>query len=221
MAMDTSSSARTTDLLQLLQRLRLPQDAQAVLARAPSIRWFDTVDELLDVAVGETASAEMTVRFDLPDGRSVVEARVMRLRNGINVQYPEPYMRRRDPDCMLIADDAPTNKVRFRDRFGYEFSALRAATLDWLGQQPLAAFAFKAGHRSVGIDSIAIVPANCGFFAAGLAMLQGITPRDPAWPPRAATPTRASSNRRAWAARASAPIGPSRLDGVSTKQTSC
>jgi hypothetical protein len=39
-------------------------------------------------------------------------------------------------------------------------------------------FAFKAGHPGMGMDALAIVPANAGFFALGLAMLQGIIPYD-------------------------------------------
>lgn len=44
-----------------------------------------------------------------------------RVRNGIVVNYPEPYMRRRDPDCLVIGDDLPTDKPTFCQRFGREF----------------------------------------------------------------------------------------------------
>lgn len=169
--------SRSTRLNELAAQLRLPSEARALIERAPAVHWYDSVDDLIEAAVGGPDSMEMSVDFELPDGRTVCEARVMRLRNGINVQYPDPYMRRRDPDCMFIADSEPTNKVRFRDRFGYDFSELRAETFTWLASQPLAMFAYKAGHGSVGLDSLAVVPANCGFFAASLALLQGITPR--------------------------------------------
>jgi hypothetical protein len=168
--------ADTDRTSEVFEKLKLPKETRALLRAAPSVTWFDNVDDLLVAAVGGPESVQSSVTFELPGGKAVTEANVMRLRNGINVQYPDPYMRRRDPDCMFIADDAPTNKTRFRDRFGYEFEKLRKEALDWLATQDLAAFAYKSGHRSVGLDSVAIAPANCGFFAAGLAMLQGIVP---------------------------------------------
>ena len=61
----------------------------------------------------------------MPGRGPVPEAVVNRVRNGVAVNYPEPYMRRRDPDCMVIADDLPTDKPRFRDRYGCEFEGSR------------------------------------------------------------------------------------------------
>lgn len=71
------------------------------------------------------------------DGSSVKEAEVVRCRNGAAVNFTEDYMRRRDPDCMRIADDLPTDKPRFKDVYGYDFSELRADTLRWLARQEL------------------------------------------------------------------------------------
>jgi hypothetical protein len=45
--------------------------------------------------------------------------------NGISANYTETYMRRRDPDTLVVADDKPSDKPKFADRFGYEFSSLR------------------------------------------------------------------------------------------------
>jgi hypothetical protein len=50
--------------------------------------------------------------------------------NGISANYTEAYMRRRDPDTMVIADDLPTDKQRFSDKYGYEFSTLQAEHLN-------------------------------------------------------------------------------------------
>ena len=41
----------------------------------------------------------------MPGKGRVVEAVACRVKNGISANYLEPYMRRRDPDCMVIADD--------------------------------------------------------------------------------------------------------------------
>ena len=50
-------------------------------------------------------------------------------------------MRRREPDCMRIADDKPTDKKRFADVYGYKFDKLRhgrhgnaLAVFDHVGQ---------------------------------------------------------------------------------------
>jgi len=87
-------------------------------------------------------------------------------------------MRRRDPDCMVIADEQPTDKPTFRQRYGRDFAPLREQTFAWLKSQPLAVFGYVAGHPDLGLDALVIAPANAGFFALGLALLQGILPYD-------------------------------------------
>ncbi|MDZ7638621.1 MAG: DUF4914 family protein [Bryobacterales bacterium] len=113
----------------------------------------------------------------MPGKGRVVEARVARVRNGISANYLEPYMRRRDPDCMVVGDAANDRKPKDNSkRFGKPFDELRAETFEWLATQPLATFAFTAGQNSMGMDAMVVAPANAAFFALGLAMLQGIIP---------------------------------------------
>ena len=107
----------------------LPAEVEALLERAPDYQWFNNQEELLTAALGPDQQDTFDVKFDLPDGRSVTEATVMRVKNGLAANYLEPYMRRRDPNCMVISDDLPTDKVRYRDRFG-EFDPLRKETMD-------------------------------------------------------------------------------------------
>lgn len=95
-------------------------------------------------------------------------------RNGIVANYPEPYMRRRDPDCMLIGDNLATNKESYHQRFGTEFQTVRDETFAWLKTQHLVVFGFIAGRPDMGVEALVIAPANAGFFAFGLALLQGI-----------------------------------------------
>jgi hypothetical protein len=161
-----------------LASVGLPTDLVAVLQRAPKLHIAGSVDELFDLATGERRCDYHEVAYRLPDGREVVEVTVARVRNGISANYVEPHMRRRDPDCMVIGDDRPTDKPRFKDRFGYDFGILRTETLEWLAGQELAAFFFKTGFRDLGAHAMAVAPANAGFFALGLAMLQGILPFD-------------------------------------------
>lgn len=168
--------------------LTLPREVTAVLEASPSVTMASTVEELADLAVKDAVGGVHTVAYDVPGRGEVVEARVCRVKNGISANYVETYMRRRDPDCMLIADDSPTDKVRYHERFGESFDGVRQETFDWLKTQPLAMFAFTAGVDEKGIDALAIAPANTGFFAMGLALLQGIRPvetLDASFSPRA------------------------------------
>jgi hypothetical protein len=157
------------------QTIRLPQEASVILSAAPQVIMAGNVEELLELAVRDAkANGFQEVSYDVPGKGRVVEATVCRVRNGICANYPESYMRRRDPDCMVIGDNHPTNKRRYKDRFETDFETVRQKTFDWLTTQPLCVFPFAAGGRRKAIDAMAICPANAGFFALGLAMLQGI-----------------------------------------------
>lgn len=153
-----------------------PVEAVEVLAASPRVLIASTTQELVDLACGGAGSAAYEVAYDVPGQGRVVEATVARVRNGVAANYPEPYMRRRDPDCMVIGDAQPTDKDTYLDRFGEPFEGLRKETLAWLKTQELAMFGFHAGGAGMGMDALVIAPVNAGFFALGLAMLQGILP---------------------------------------------
>ena len=156
--------------------IELPANIAILLSRCDSFKVFDTTEALALAATdGEPSYA---VKYDVPGRGEVTEAIVQRVRNGIAANYLEPYMRRRDPDTMAIADDKPTDKNRFRDKYGFEFPGLREATFDWLAAQELAVFFYYAGRCDIGSLGIAIAPANAGFFAMGLSMLQQIVAVD-------------------------------------------
>jgi hypothetical protein len=158
------------------QKLNLPPDAARVLSRAPRVVVPATLADLSNLAVGGPNGLQVEVAYDVPGRGRVVEAVVARVRNGISANYIEPYMRRRDPDSMLVADDLPTDKPRYSERCGKDFSGLRAETFAWLEQQELAVFGFHAGGKELGTDALVIAPANAGFFALGLALLQEFIP---------------------------------------------
>ena len=158
-------------------RIQSPE-LQSLLERAPKVHVAGSVAQLLDMACGDAASQTLRVSYTLPDGRSVDEVDVARVRNGISVNYVEPYMRRRDPNCMVVGDDQPTDKSRYSERFGGDFASLRAETIEWLAGQELAVFAFRTGQRDMGSEAMAVAPANAAFFALGLALLQGIVPQN-------------------------------------------
>jgi len=156
--------------------LNVPAELEEVFKAAKSVSIARTSDELIDIACGGPGSNEFEVSYELPDGKTVAEVKVARLRNGIGANYFDPYMRRRDPDCMLIADDKPSDKERYEDRYGKSFEELRQESFEWLKKQDLIAFPFLAGRSGMGVDSLVVAPANAGFFAFGLALLQGVVP---------------------------------------------
>ena len=158
--------------------ITLPKDVKDVLDNCASYTLFNTIEELQDVAVGGKGNLSYDVNYDIPGKGVYTEAVVHKVSNGISANFTEPYVRRRDPDTMLIADDFPTDKELFKDRFGYDFSSLRTETFDWLKSQDLAVFFYFAGRENIGVGGIAICPANAGFFAMGLAMLQVLMPID-------------------------------------------
>ncbi len=159
------------------KRISLPNDVLVVLEGCKSFTIFDTVRQLAGAAVGGDNNS-YEVKYQVPGKGEITEAIVHKVTNGISANYPEVYMRRRDPDTMVIADDLPTDKERFPDRFGYEFDILQKDTLKWLQKQDLAVFFYFAGRDNIGSGGIAIAPSNAGFFAMGLAMLQSIIPVD-------------------------------------------
>ncbi|MFW5923340.1 MAG: DUF4914 family protein [Planctomycetota bacterium] len=145
-----------------------------LLNRAPDVTFASTVQDLERLACGEEDNVEWEVGYTLPDGSYAHEADVVRVKNGIAANYPESYMRRRDPDCMVIADEGPSDKTTFDDRFGEPFAPLRSDTFDWLTSQKLALFGFKMGYSTLGGDGLAVCPANAAFFAFALGLLQGV-----------------------------------------------
>jgi hypothetical protein len=158
------------------KKITLPDDVYVLLKNCKEFTVFDSVEQLAITAVGGENSNTFEVKYSIPGHGEYTEAIIHRVTNGISANYTEPYMRRRDPDTMSIADDLPSDKERFKDKFGYEFKLLKSETLNWLKEQELAVFFYFAGSGKIGIGGIAIAPVNAGFFAMGLSMLQSITP---------------------------------------------
>lgn len=152
----------------------LPSEVVDILSRCQGVNIVSTVEELFDLACGSNENNYFEVAYEVPGKGSVIEATVARVRNGIVANYPEPYMRRRDPDCVIIGDDLATDKETYRQRFGTDFQTVRHETFAWLKNQRLTIFAFTAGQPEMGVDALVIVPENAGFFAFALALLQGI-----------------------------------------------
>jgi hypothetical protein len=162
----------TAEQKAILDRIALAPEVRAALDASPRLVMPETREELYQISLGPEGGPTFSVDYDA-NGTIVTEATVVRCRNGIAVNYPEDYMRRRDPQCMHIADDLPTDKNRFTEKFGKPFAPVRQETLDWLGTQELVVVPFKAGALKFGSPSLAIMPVNAAFFALALRDLSG------------------------------------------------
>jgi len=152
--------------------VEIPDDILSVITSSPNAVFFNSTNELYKASLGGSDKKYYEVRYDIPGKGEVTEVVVNKVTNGIAVNFTEPYMRRRDPDTMLIGDDLPTDKKRFKEVFDFGFGDLREETLEWLSKQELAVFLCFAGNYPVGSGGIVITPLNSSFFAFGLALLQ-------------------------------------------------
>jgi len=156
-----------------LDFLDVSEELKEVLLKAKEIIVPKSKEHLLELSLGGPENDFYTVDYN-----GIEEATVTKCKNGLAVNFLEPYMRRREPNCMVIADDKPTDKQTYKDRFGKDFTELQAETLAWLSDQKLIVMPFIVGDREYGCPAILIGPANAGFFAGALADLQCLIPAD-------------------------------------------
>src|SRR5262245_54055762 len=93
-----------------LQTKNLPPELKDLLESCPKFTIPKTHAQLIHMSLGGAANDYYEVAYEIPKKGRVVEATVSRVRNGIAVNYPDPYQRRRDPDAVLVADQRPTDK---------------------------------------------------------------------------------------------------------------
>lgn len=161
----------------ILDYFILPKDVDDVINGDNQIIIPESRQELLKLAMGNEKDL-FNVEYDVPGYGKVLEATVAKCKNGLAINYPEPYMRKREPNCMVIADDKDTDKTRYKDRFGEDFAPLRIQTLNWLKKRDLIVMPFMAGDKDLGYTSLVIAPKNAGFFVLALADIQGFIPKD-------------------------------------------
>jgi hypothetical protein len=155
--------------------VKITDEVRDVLENCKSLTIAVNSDELVKLATRDAQDDGWHyVEYDVPGKGKVLENKVCNVKNGISANYVEAYMRRRDPNAMVIADELPSDKVTYKERFGTDFGSTRKEALEWLKTQDLAVFVFYSGVKECGYPTIAIAPANAGFFALGLALLQGI-----------------------------------------------
>ncbi|MDR2558699.1 MAG: DUF4914 family protein [Oscillospiraceae bacterium] len=152
-----------------LEKFKFTPDAADILANCKEVTIPETRNELVELALG--GQDVFTVGYYVGEN-PYVEATVTRCKNGAVVNYTDVYMRRRDPDCLIVGDDKPTDKPRFKERFGKEFEPVRKETFEWLKEQELIVVPVIVGGAPYGYPAALIAPKNAGFFACGLADLQ-------------------------------------------------
>lgn len=154
----------------------VPSRVLALLDSDKRISVAETRNDLLELAMGGSTDGCYEVGYDVDGVGYMQEATVTQCKNGIVINYVEEYMRRRDPNCLLVADEKETDKKRYEDEFGERFDSLRDATFAWLDTQDLIVMPFMAGDSEIGYPALMIGPKNAGFFAAALSDLQGFIP---------------------------------------------
>jgi hypothetical protein len=150
----------------------LPQELKDLLASCRSFLVPRDRSAVLQLALGDGNQPVFEVAYDIPGRGRVVEATVTRCKNGLSVNYTEPRMRRRDPDCMVIADEQPSDKERFEERFGSSFEVLRQETFKWLKDHDLIVLPLYTGGKELGYPTLLVAPRNAAFFVGALADLQ-------------------------------------------------
>ena len=159
----------------------LPKELDEIIKKGKAkIIIPETREELMTLALGGEENMTYDVSYDVKDMGIVKEVYMMKCKNGIVANYYDNYMRRRDPDSMVIADELPTDKVRHEERYGKPFEPIRQETFAWFKQQEsLILMPFMSGSTELGLgyNSLLLIPANAAFFAAALADLQGFIPR--------------------------------------------
>jgi hypothetical protein len=154
--------------------VNLPEEVILVSESNRGSLFFNSSQEILEASLPGSDQLTYEVKYDIPGRGEVTEVILHRVTNGLSANYTEPYMRRRDPDTMLIGDSGPTDKRRFEDTYGYPFERLREETIEWLRGQETGIFLCFAGNYPVGAGGVVVTPLNASFFAFGLSLLQKI-----------------------------------------------
>ncbi len=163
-----------------LDTVKLPEALRDVLAGAKSVTYPNNREELIKLGMGGSDDADtFEVKYKIPgQDKEVTEAVIHRCKNGVAVNYLESYMRRRDPNSMVIADELPTDQPRYETRFKVPYDELRQGVYDWLKEQDLIVVPFYSGSKELNCGSILVAPKNAAFFALALVDIQGMVTPD-------------------------------------------
>lgn len=167
----TAKLRKGDDGMNMLQKFLLSDDVFEILHGCKGFIIPRTKSELVSMTFGNDNNDCFDVCYEV-NGKQIIEANVVRCKNGAVVNYTDDYMRRRDPDCLIVADENDTDKPKYDDVYKEDFLPLRNTTFDWLKNQELIVMPFMAGGKEYGYEALLIAPINAAFFACGLGDLQ-------------------------------------------------
>ena len=160
------------------QHWHISDELKQLLDKSSNVILPEKRDELIELSTNGKENLTYKVVYNVEGKGEVTEAEVIRCKNGIAVNYTEAYMRRRDPNCMVVNNIEMTDKVTFQERFNKEFEPLRKETFDWLSDNEIIIVPFKAGGTEYEYQAKKVAPKNAAFFAASIYDLQGMIPTD-------------------------------------------
>ncbi len=152
---------------------KISSELRKVLSECVKPIYPENRQELVNMALDGAHRKEFEIGYAVERLGYTPEADVVKCNNGIVINYRDPYMRRRDPDCMYVNNISKTDKTVFNENFGYDFDNLRNKTFDWLKSCELIVMPFMAGGKKYGYPALLVAPKNAAFFAGGLHDLQG------------------------------------------------
>jgi len=158
---------------EFINKITLAEDVKYILTSSKKVIFPKTREELIRLSFGDDHKDSFDIEYDVEGLGKRIEATVTRCKNGVVVNYLEDYMRRRDPDCLIVADQLDTDKPKYNDIYQNDFEPLRKETFEWLHNQELIVLPFKAGGSEYGYDALLIAPLNAAFFVCALSDLQG------------------------------------------------
>ena len=164
----------------IMEKIILSEETRSIFD-STEIIFPKSREALFNLALGNDCKSNdfFEVYYTIPEIGKVVECTVAQCKNGLAINYTDRYMRRRDPNCMVISDGQPTDKETFEHRFGEPFDQLRQDTIEWFKTlDSVIAMPFMSGGKKFGYPSILLVPANAAFFAGALADIQDFIPAD-------------------------------------------
>jgi len=155
----------------MLRKFKFNNDLNEIFRKCKGVYIPKQRNELIDLSLGSETNDTNTISY-LVNGKIYIEATVVRCKNGVSVNFTDDYMRRRDPNCLIVADDKPTDKPHYENVYNKNFSDLRNETFNWLSEQDLLIVPFMSGGKEYGYETVLITPRNAAFFACSLAGLQ-------------------------------------------------
>ncbi len=95
--------------------LDIPDELKLALSECKEVIIPKSREELINLSLGGGKN-RFEVGYGVEKFGYIAEADVVRCKNGIVVNYVDPYMRRRDPDCMLVNNISKSDKTDFEEK---------------------------------------------------------------------------------------------------------